>query len=105
MSTPEQLPPGSHKPNPILDVGIAVAAQVGLAVIAIVLVAALGGIWLDRTLGTRPLFTIVLIVAAGPACLYVVYWLAQKAVSKIPMPPPGTYPRGDYRDQEGGDNE
>ena len=85
MNSPK--PPDGRKPNPILDVGIAVAAQVGFLVVGVVLGAALGGIYLDRLLGTRPLFTIVLIVGACPVSLYLVFRVAQNAVSKIPMPP------------------
>ncbi len=101
MNSPE--PPGGRKPNPILEVGISVAAQVGIAVVVVVLAAALGGIFLDRLLGTRPLFTIVLVVVACPVSLYLVYRVAQNAVAKIPMPR-GKYPRGDY-DDEGGQDE
>lgn len=102
MNSPKP-PPDGHKPNPVLEVGIAVAAQVGIAVVGVVLGAALGGIFLDRLLGTRPLFTIVLVVGACPVSLYLVYRVAQNAVSKLPMPPPGKYPRGDYKDEGGQD--
>ena len=94
MSGPER------KPNPVLDLGVIVAGQVGLAVVFIVLAAALGGLWLDKTFGTKPLFTIILVIGAGPVCLYVVYRLAMAAVVKIP-PPPGKISRGNY-DDEGG---
>ena len=100
MNSPEQ-PPG-RKPNPILDLGILVAGQVGFSVVFIVLAAAFGGIWLDKTFSTKPLFTILLVVGSGPVCLYVVYRLAMAALAKIP-PPPGKIGRGDYRDEGGND--
>lgn len=101
MNSPE--PPPGRKPNPLLEVGILVAGQVGFSVVFIVLAAALGGIWLDKTFSTKPLFTILLIIGSGPVCLYVVYRLAMTAIAKIP-PPSGKISRGDYRD-EGGDDE
>lgn len=101
MNSPDQNP--GRKSNPLLDIGILVAGQVGISVVFIVLVAAFGGIWLDKTLGTRPLFTILLVIGSGPVCLYVVYRLAMAALAKIP-PPPGKIGRGDYRD-EGGEDE
>ncbi len=100
MNSPE--PPDGRKPNPILDVGISVAIMVGVCVVGVVLVAALSGIFLDRLIGTRPLFTILFVVGACPISLYLVYRVAQNAVSKIPMPP-GKYPRGDYKDEGGQD--
>ena len=79
--------PPERKPIPILDLGIVMAGQVGLATVLIVLAAALGGAWLDRTLDTRPLFTIVLVLASAPVSLYVAYRLAMAMAARMPMPP------------------
>lgn len=84
MKSSEQPP--ERKSNPILDLGILVAAQVGFSVVFIVLIAAFGGIWLDKTFSTKPLFTILLVIGSGPVCLYVVYRLAMAALAKYHHP-------------------
>lgn len=56
-----------------------VVLTVGLSVI----IALFGGLWLDRQLGTGSIFTILLIVAAGPVSLYVVYRATKATISRM----------------------
>ena len=60
-----------------------VIAQVGLLSLAVVVGALVAGIVLDRVLETRPLFTVLFILASFPALLYVIYRVAMRAVARI----------------------
>ena len=75
--------PTQNQNSPILDVGIALASQIGIVVIGVVLIAVGFGIWLDRTLNVKPIFTIILLLGSGPLSLYLVYRLATRAVAKM----------------------
>jgi len=81
MSQPKKTT-GYHG-SPILSVGVVLASQIGFLVIGIVLVAVIIGIWLDKTLSTKPVFTILLLLGSGPLSLYVVFRLATSAVAKL----------------------
>jgi len=60
-----------------------VLAQVGLLSLVIVIGALIAGIALDRVLETRPLFTVLLMLASFPALMYVIYRVAMRAVTRI----------------------
>jgi ABC-type molybdate transport system permease subunit len=59
------------------------AGQVGCLTLVIVLGAVFLGLWLDSTLGTRPWFTLGLVVASIPVSLLVMLAVARTAISKI----------------------
>ena len=65
---------------------IALGGQIGCLTLVIVLVAAFGGIWLDRLLGTKPLLTIILILSAAPLSLYLTYLMSIRAIRKVNPP-------------------
>lgn len=65
---------------------IALGGQIGCVTLIVVLVAAFGGIWLDRVFGTKPVFTIVLILGAAPFSLYLTYVMAVQALRKVNLP-------------------
>jgi len=90
--------------TPILNLGVALASQVGFAVVGVVLLAVLLGVWLDKTLGTKPVFTILLLLGSGPVSMYLVLRLANAAVAKIPKPPVKS-DRGIIDRDEGGQEE
>jgi F0F1-type ATP synthase assembly protein I len=59
-----------------LELAFKVIAQIGLLTLAVVVVAIFGGLWLDRVLSTKPLFTILLILGSFPVSLYIIYRVA-----------------------------
>jgi F0F1-type ATP synthase assembly protein I len=61
----------------------AVASQVGCLTLVIIFVALIAGLWLDRTFATKPLFTIFFMIASMPVTLYVMFKVAQSAISRI----------------------
>jgi hypothetical protein len=62
----------------VLEVG----GAVGLLTILIVLVSVLGGIWLDKVLGTKPLFTVSLVLASAPVSLALTFYIATRSVKE-----------------------
>jgi hypothetical protein len=67
---------------------IALGGQIGCVTLVVVLAAAFGGIWLDNLLGTKPLFTIILILGAAPLSLFLTYLMAIRAIRKVNPPAP-----------------
>jgi len=65
-----------------------VAGQVGCLTLLIILVAVFGGLWLDARFQTRPVFTIVLLIASIPVSLAVMFYVVRLATSKIKAGPP-----------------
>ena len=61
----------------------ALAGQVGCLTLVIIIAAVLGGISLDSQLGTKPWFTIGLLVASVPISLLLMLFIARKTVAKI----------------------
>ena len=61
----------------------AVAGQVGCLTLVIIIVSLFGGLWLDTQFGTRPLFTVLLMVASVPVTIVLMFWVVRKATSKI----------------------
>ncbi len=59
-----------------------VGLQVGVLTLGIVLLSVFGGLWLDRLFGTKPLLTIILVLASAPVSLTLTVWVAKRAVNK-----------------------
>lgn len=60
-----------------------VAGQVGFLTLIIVFVALFGGLWLDKALDTKPLFTIILLVVSMPVTLVLMFRVVRAATSRI----------------------
>ena len=73
---------------------IGIFGQVGFLTLFIIVVALLGGLWLDKTFDTKPLFTIVLMVASVPVSLVSMYKVVMWATSRI-KPADKTTPQED----------
>ena len=59
---------------------MALGAQVGCSTLFIVIAAVFGGIWLDRILDTKPIFTIFFILGSAPLALVLTYWMAMRTL-------------------------
>jgi hypothetical protein len=62
---------------------IGVFGQVGFLTLFIIVVALLGGLWLDKTFDSKPLFTIILVIASVPVSLVLMYKIVMWATSRI----------------------
>ncbi len=58
---------------------------IGVAVITIVVlfVALFAGLWLDRAFGSRPLFTIGLVIIGIPVSILLTLWLVKKTTRQL----------------------
>ncbi len=61
----------------------ALVGQVGVLTLVIVLAAVFGGLALDSQLGTKPWFTIGLLVASIPVSIFAMIFLVKKAIARI----------------------
>jgi hypothetical protein len=60
-----------------------VAGQVGCLTLVIVLLAVFGGLWLDARFGTKPLYTLILLIGSIPVSLGIMFVVVRAAVAKI----------------------
>ena len=60
-----------------------VAGQVGCLTLVVILVAMFAGLWLDNYLGTKPLFTILLLIGSVPVTLFLMFRVVRAATSRI----------------------
>ncbi len=61
----------------------AVVGQVGCLTLLIVLAALFGGIWLDNQFGTKPILTVLLMIASVPVTLVMMFWIVRKATARL----------------------
>ncbi|MCL4561644.1 MAG: AtpZ/AtpI family protein [Chloroflexi bacterium] len=72
----------------IVNLSMAViAGQVGCLTLVIVLVAVLGGLWLDSRLGTRPTFTLIFVLASIPISLLSMLFYTRATIKRIKTKP------------------
>jgi hypothetical protein len=64
------------------------AGQVGCVTLIIILVAVLGGLWLDARFDTRPMFTFGLLLVSIPVSLAAMLFIVRLFTSKIKAGPP-----------------
>jgi F0F1-type ATP synthase assembly protein I len=66
---------------------IVLIVQVGVITLGIVLLSLFGGLWLDRTFGTKPLFTLVLLLAGTPVSVLVMLGISRRVLARIESQP------------------
>lgn len=82
MSKPEKQ--GKDRFQYAMNLTLAsIAGQVGCLTLVIIFVALFAGLWLDRYLDTRPLFTIVLLIGSVPVTLFLMFRVVKAATSRI----------------------
>ncbi len=62
---------------------IGIFGQVGFLTLFIIMVALVGGLWLDKTFDSKPLFTIVLMILSVPVSLVLMYKVVMWATSRV----------------------
>jgi F0F1-type ATP synthase assembly protein I len=77
-----------------------VGGQVGCATLLIVFLALFAGIGLDKLLGTKPLFTIILILGSAPLSLFLTFKLAMRAVKSATPQEPESLPSKPVEEEE-----
>ena len=62
---------------------IGIFGQVGFLTLFIILIALFGGLWLDKTFDTKPMFTVILMVVSVPVSLVLMYKVVTWATGRI----------------------
>jgi len=60
-----------------------IAGQVGCLTLVIILAAVFGGLWLDARFQTRPMITLILVIASIPISLVLMFLVVRGATAKI----------------------
>jgi F0F1-type ATP synthase assembly protein I len=63
-----------------------IGGAVGCLTLCIVLASVFGGIALDRLLGTKPLFILLLVLGSAPLSLVLTYFLVMRTTKNMNMP-------------------
>jgi hypothetical protein len=75
----------------------AVAGQAGCLTLVVIFAALFLGLWLDNRFDTRPLLTVVLMVASVPVTLVLMFWVVRKTTARL-----NTASKGENQSQEEG---
>jgi F0F1-type ATP synthase assembly protein I len=51
--------------------------------LVIIIASLFGGLWLDNTLGTKPLFTLILLLAGIPISVIIMLYVARKTLDRL----------------------
>ncbi len=62
---------------------IVVIGQVGCLTLAVILASVFGGLWLDSTFGTKPVFTLVLLFTGIPLSVFLMLYVSRKALARL----------------------
>jgi F0F1-type ATP synthase assembly protein I len=62
---------------------IVMIGQVGCLTLIIILASVFGGLWLDRTFGTKPVFTLALLLAGIPISVLVMLVVARRTLARL----------------------
>ncbi len=60
-----------------------IAGQVGLLTLGIIFVALFAGLWLDGQMNTKPMFTIILLIASVPLTVFLMFRVVRVATTKL----------------------
>ena len=62
---------------------IVMIGQVGCLTLVIILASVFGGLWLDNTFGTKPVFTLALLFAGVPISVFVMLTVARRTLARL----------------------
>lgn len=84
MSRPDIEKPEKNRTQYVFNLTLAaVAGQVGFLTLFLIFVSLFGGLWLDKQFDTKPLFTLILLLASVPVTLVMMFWVVHSATSRI----------------------
>lgn len=73
----------NRKNSMISTLLIVVIGQVGCLTLIVILASVLGGLWLDNTFGTKPVFTLVLLFAGIPLSVLLMLYASRKTLARL----------------------
>jgi len=81
--------PGKDRAQYIFNLTLAaVAGQVGFLTLCIVLASLFGGLWMDKRFDSKPIFTVVLMLASVPVTIVMMFWVVRNATARIKIVSP-----------------
>lgn len=72
-----------ERQNILTTLLIVMVGQVGCLTLVIILASVFGGLWLDNTLGTKPLFTLILLFAGIPLSVILMLTVARRTLARL----------------------
>ncbi len=70
--------------SPSYPLGVVViGTQIGCITLAIVLASVFGGIWIDKLIGTKFIFTFLLVIVSAPLSLFLTFKIAMRSMKNI----------------------
>ena len=72
-----------NRRNLVSTLLIVVIGQVGCLTLAVILASVFGGLWLDNTFGTKPVFTLVLLFAGIPLSVFLMLYVSRKSLARL----------------------
>lgn len=72
-----------NRRNSISTLLIVVIGQVGCLTLAVILASVFGGLWLDKTFDTKPVFTLVLLFAGIPLSVFLMLYVSRKSLARL----------------------
>ena len=73
----------NNRQNMVSTLLIVVIGQVGCLTLAVILASVFGGLWLDNTFGTKPVFTLVLLFAGIPLSVFLMLYVSRKSLARL----------------------
>ena len=64
---------------------IVLVGQVGCLTTVIVLASVFGGLWLDKIFGTKPLFTLILLIAGIPISVLLMIFISRRTLARMKL--------------------
>ncbi|MFT3893969.1 MAG: AtpZ/AtpI family protein [Anaerolineales bacterium] len=69
--------------NILTNLLIVLVGQVGCLTLIIILASVFGGLWLDKTFNTKPVFTLALLFAGIPVSVFVMLAVSRKTLARL----------------------
>lgn len=73
----------NNRQNMVYTLLVVMIGQVGCLTIAVILASIFGGLWLDKTFDTKPVFTLVLLFAGIPLSVFLMLFTARKSLARL----------------------
>ncbi len=81
----------SNRPSGFNTLLIVLIGQMGCLTLVVITLSVLAGLWLDNNFHTKPIFTLVLLLAGVPVSILLMLYAARKSVERFKAkqaPPP-----------------
>ncbi|HEY6072226.1 MAG TPA: AtpZ/AtpI family protein [Anaerolineales bacterium] len=85
----------SKRKNILGTLLIVLIGQVGCLTLVIILASVFGGLWLDKTFGTKPLFTLILLLAGIPLSVILMLVVARRTLARLKLQAESEEPTAD----------